>query len=176
MFSVFRVLVFACLLLGGLVAASAQPPDPPSIPGEKKDDQPQTIQETLVKMRIDKDKKDHDQMVNRGEEALKITEEIQKDFDSKGKLSSDDLAKLSNVEKLVKKIRNELGGGDDGDDEDAEPTESKPVTQSDGVKSLRQTAETMFNELKKSTRFSISLTAIQTTNTILRIAKFLRGN
>ena len=175
MLSWFKVLLFACLLLAGGIAVFAQPPDPPKIPGQKEEDQPQTIQETLIKMRIDKDKKDHEQMVTRGEEALKIAEQIEKDYDAKGQLSADDLSKIANVEKLVKKIRTELGGADDGENQE-DPNEPRISTRSDAVRSLRQTAEAMFNELKKNTRFSISLSAIQTTNAMLRLAKFLRGN
>ena len=110
-------------------------------------------------------------MVSRGEEVIKLTEQVEKSFAAHGRLSEDDYSKIANVEKLVKKIRDELGG-DDMDDIDKDLKLTSTAT---GMKSLRDMTSQMFDELKKTTRFSISLCAIQTTNSVLRIARFLKG-
>jgi len=166
--------LFATVALAASVSC-AQSTDPrPLLPGrEDSDSRPKTVEETLEKMRIDKDKKDHEQMVTRGEEVLKLTEQIEKSYASNGKLSGDDYSKIANVEKLVKKIRDELGG--DGDTDDDKDDNVKLTTTASGMKSLRDMTSKMIDELKKTTRFSISLCAIQTTNAVLRIARFLKG-
>jgi len=146
----------------------------PLVPS-RDDDRPKTIQETLEKMRIEKDKKDHEQMVSRGEEVLKLTEQLERSYADHGKLSGDDYSKIASVEKLVKKIRDELGA--DGDTDEDKETQSKLKLNSTdgGMKSLKEMTSAMFEELKKTTRFSISLSAIQTTNSVLRIVRFLKG-
>ncbi len=78
-----------------------------------KDDVPKNIQETLDKHRIDQAKKDHDEMIERGEEALKLSEELEKSVANNNKISPQEQAKLVRLEKIIKKIRNELGGDDD---------------------------------------------------------------
>src|SRR3954452_8789275 len=109
-----RSLTFLLLLLTAAFAVSssfAQSADRPLLPDPiASDARPKTVEETLEKMRIEKDKKDHEQMVSRGEEVMKLTEQLEKSYTEKGKLSSDDYSKISNMEKLVKKIRDELGG------------------------------------------------------------------
>jgi len=165
------ILLFLAVALTASVSF-AQSSDPRSlIPGRDDPDRPKTIEETLEKMRIDKDKKDHEQMVTRGEEVIKLTEQVEKSFSSHGRLSQDDYSKIANVEKLVKKIRDELGG----DDMDEEDKDLKLTSTATGMQSLRDMTSKMFDELKKTTRFSISLSAIQTTNAVLRIARFLKG-
>lgn len=176
-----RIFLITGLILIGLLPCFGQSADKGGIypkPGETdKEDQPKSFHERLEKMRIEKDKKDHEQMIERGEEVLKITEDLEKDFDANGRLTDKEKPKLAEVEKLVKKIRNELGGADDnGDDETVEPakTKSSNLSPIDAIKSLRSTTLRLCDELKKTTRFSISAAAIQSSNTVLKITRFLR--
>ncbi|MEO6050848.1 MAG: hypothetical protein ABIP78_05890 [Pyrinomonadaceae bacterium] len=127
-------------------------------------------------MRIDKDKKDFDQMIERGGEALKISEELDKSFEANGRLTEKEKAKLESVEKLVKKIRSELGGDDDSDSDAREKpqAETSSLSLADAVKALRSTTIDLYNELKETTRFTISAAAIQSSNTILKLARFLK--
>ena len=179
------LLLFTLLLVGGLAAFGQQPqqtpvviinPPRPSLPRPDEGSYgAPTIRETLEKMRIAKEKKDFDQMIARGDEVLKITEEIETAYERNGKLTQGEYSKIANVEKLVKKIREELGGdGDDGDKEEAELKRSRMMTAADAIKGLRKSTADLLEELKKTTRFSISATAIQTSNAVLRLAKFLK--
>ena len=114
-------------------------------------------------------------MLDRGEEALRLSEQLEKAFGANGKLSDKEVAKIAAVEKIVKKIRNELGGDDDGKEEsDDERPSGSALSPADAVKSLRSTTLALFDELKKTTRFSISAAAIQCSNTVLKLARFLR--
>jgi len=150
-------------------------------PGESEDDdKPKSFQETMVKLRIEKEKKDYDEMINRGETALRLSEELERAYTNNGKLTQNEVAKLETVEKLVKKIRNELGGDDEGEDKESKgppneftASESK-LTPGDAIKSFRETTVRLFEELKKTTRFTVSAAAIQTSNAVLKLARFLR--
>ena len=137
---------------------------------QEKESGPKSIQETLEKMRIEKDKKDHDEMVDRGDEAVKILNQLEKSFEHNKKLSNEDIGRLERVEKLAKKIRDELGGHEDDAVEDGIGTPSLETA----VKTLRDSAGLLYDQLKKTSRFTISAAAIQTTNTVLKLARFLK--
>jgi hypothetical protein len=140
------------------------------------DDRPRGFKETLERLRIDKEKKEFDEMIGRGEEAARISEELEKAYARNGRLENDELTKVAAVEKLVKKIRSELGGdGDEGENEDKPIVSPAPVNErGEMVKTLRSTTLKLLDELKKTTRFTVSAAAIQTSNAVLKLARFLR--
>ncbi len=132
------------------------------------------LRETREKMRIEKEKKDHDEMLQRGEEVRRLSERVQRSFTQNGRLSDTDIAALENVEKSVKKIRDELGGSDDDEKIDEVMGPDKTPGLADAVDKLKTAATELVDDLKKTTRFTISATAIHTSNTVLTVARFLR--
>jgi hypothetical protein len=169
-----RFLRIGFLLALGIFAAlsiDAQIVDT-SVPGvkPKTEDLPKNIQENLAQQRIDREKKDHEELLKRGEEALKLSEDLEKSFSENNKLSSDDRKKLDRLEKLVKKIRGDLGG----DDGDADVEENPPSTLPGAVKFLQENTVRLVNELKKTTRYSISAIAIKSSNLLLKAVKIIR--
>lgn len=149
----------------------------------QQEDLPKNIKENLEKQRIDREKKEYREMLERGEEALKLSEELEKSVAQNSKLSFQDQAKLERLEKIVKKIRKELGGDDDGGEKpegnleaslsEAEK-EAEPLTVASAIKKLQAGAAKLVTELKKTTRFSISAVAIQSSNALLKIVKFVQ--
>lgn len=146
----------------------------------EKSDQPKSVRELLEKARIDKEKKDFETMLSRGEEALKISEQLENALETTSQLTDKDLAKIESLEKIVKKIRAELGGNDEDDVDTSDdnstprPKVTPPNSVVEGFKALKDTTVMLVDELKKTTRFSISAAAIQSTNAVLRLARFLR--
>jgi len=168
----FIFLFLTCCLLFGAAAAQAQAgADGGPIFGRPRDPEPKGVQEMLFKMQIEKEKKDYDEMLERGEQALNISQEIEKSYEKTGTLTRDDREKLDDVEKLVKKIRGELGGEDDEKSASAADDPKDLVT---GVKYLAKSTADLVDELKKTTRFSISAAAIESSNTVLGVLRFLR--
>jgi len=168
----FRFLQFIFLLAlisGASVCVNAQM-DASTRDGRprQEEDLPKSIKENLAKGRIDQEKKEHEELLKRGEEALKLSGELEKSFAANNKLSAEDFKKLERLEKLVKKIRTDLGGDDDEDVED------KPSTLENAFKSLQENTVKLVDELKKSTRYSISVIAIESSNVLLKVVKFLR--
>lgn len=153
------------MISAATVYVNAQFPD--LIPPDK-EDFPKTVKETLAKGRIEREKKDYEDLIERGEEAAKISGEIGKSFTKNKKFSSEDQKKLDRLEKLVKKIRGELGGGDDDEVED------KPSSLSAAVKTLQETTANLVEAIKKSTRYSVSVAAIESSNALLKIVRFIR--
>ena len=135
----------------------------------RKKEFPQTIKETLAKKKIEEEKKDHQKLLKRGEEAVKLSEELDKSFSQNKELSPDDKKKLKKLEKLLKKIRGDLGGGDD-----KEIIKEKPSSTGEALKTLRQKTVNLFEEIKKTSRHTISAVAIKSSNFVIKIVKFLR--
>lgn len=179
-FTIFALMTCGAVYLCGQSADGRTPVYPKS--GDKPDeDRPLSFNENLEKLRIAKEKRDHDEMIERGQEALKLSEDLEKSYNSNGRLTDKEIAKIASVEKLVKKIRNELGGDDDADNDDntdsggvQNATRTNSLSLPEAVKSLRESTGSLFDELKKTTRFSISAAAIQCSNSVLRLARFLR--
>lgn len=164
------ILVFAVLVFAG-VTSFAQPPDntPAALAKSEEINKPKGFLETMQKMRIEQEKKEYKEMMGRSEQALRLSEQLEKSFSQNGRLTKQNYDQIASIEKLTKKIRNELGGDDD-DDRSDEPT----ISEADAVKTLRERVINLYDALKKTSRFSISAAAIEGTNAVLKIARFFR--
>ena len=139
-------------------------------------DRPFGLDEMLAKQRLARDKKNHEEMLERGEQALMLANQLEASFNQNKNLSSQDRARLQSLEKVVIQIREDLGGDDDDGEEvrDVAAEETKPSNIEEAFKYLHSTTIKLVDELKKTTRFSISAIAIQSSNSVLKIVKFLR--
>ncbi len=138
----------------------------------RKEELPQGIKESLAKQRIQREKQDYEELLKRGEEAVKLSEELDKSFAAGKLLSSEDRKKLDRLEKIVRKIRSDLGGDDD--EQAAVKEEDSPLSMANAFKVLQENTVKLVDTLKKSTRYTISAVAIQSTNLLLKIVKFMR--
>lgn len=141
---------------------------------ESKEDQPKSFREMLTKQRIERERKDHEELLKRGNEAADLTLQIENAFDQNKGLSPREQQKLETLEKLVTKIRKELGGGDDESEDTGLIKERRPSSLQEAFSSLKETTLQLVDELKKSSRFTISAVAIRISNTALKLVRFLR--
>lgn len=149
----------------------AQPPDntPAALAKSEEINKPKGFLETMQKMRIEQEKKEYKEMMGRSEQALRLSEQLEKSFSQNGRLTKQNYDQIASIEKLTKKIRDELGGDDD-DEKSNQPT----ISEADAVKTLRERVVNLYDALKKTSRFSISAAAIEGTNAVLKIARFFR--
>lgn len=158
-----------------MIVANAQSttPDASTSNGKtnsNKEDLPKNIKESLAKSRIEKEKKEYEELLQRSKEALKITEELEKSFSQNNQLSVEDQKKLDRLEKLAKKIRKELGGDAD---EESEKKDNLYSMQS-ALEILQNNSIKLLDELKKATRYTVSVIAIQSSNALIKAVRFLR--
>jgi hypothetical protein len=166
---VFVIASVACLTCYAQSDASSRgPTERRGDPGEFG----KNIRETLAKQKAEREKKDFRELLDRSDQALRISEELEKSFETSGQVTSLDRERLQTLEKLVSKIRSELGGDDDDDFAQAE--DDGPSDVAGAFVYLRDSAVKLAGQLKKSTRFTVSAAAIQTSNNFLRVIKFLR--
>jgi len=168
---VLVLLAFCVIFIAASGDVRAQFPGDPTNPREK-EELPKNIKETLAKARIAQEKKEYEELLKRTEEAVKLSGEIEKAFADSNRLTDADREKLGKLEKLVKKIRDDLGGDDD--EEEADAKEEAPQDLLGAFKSLQANTSKLFDEVKRSTRYSISAVAIQSSNVVLKVLKFIR--
>ncbi|MBX3243039.1 MAG: hypothetical protein KF685_01045 [Acidobacteria bacterium] len=165
------------LVAAGSLCAQATPNDSlplPTLQTEEKESLPRNMREMRQRQLQDREKKQHEEMLKRGETAAEIASELFEAVEKKEQLSATDHKKLDDLEKLVTRIRKDLGGNNDGltleEDEEIE----KPSNLTQAVTFLKDATEELLGELKKTTRFSISAVAIRSSNTVIRVARFLK--
>ncbi len=180
MISRFLRLLMLGLLLLGANEVFAQPDT--TFPGDastrsgrsRRTDPPKTFKEMLAKQRAERDKRDHRQMLERGEAALRLAEQLENSFANNKTISKEDMARLESLEDAVVKIRKELGGDDDSVTFSNDSVDERPSNVEEAFKFLQSTTVKLVDELKKTTRFTISAVAIQSSNSVLNLVKFLR--
>jgi len=168
----FGICIFGVIFCFAGQASAQFGSDPFNDGDEAKRQESLRIKEMLSKQQAEHDKKDHEELLRNGEQALQLSNELEKAIEVNPTLTSDDKKKLESLEKLATKIREELGGGDD-------PEMDKVVTEktsslSEGFRFLQSTTSQLVSELKKTTRFSISAVAIETSNTVIKVTRLLR--
>lgn len=171
--SILAILVLAL----SAVALSAQTAsnDPWPFPDRRKpDDDSRFVKEMLAKQQTAREKREYEALVERGETALRLSTELETSFRKKSQLSEAEREKLEEFEKLVSRIRKDLGGADDGDSEVGFKETDSPKDVREGFIYLKRSTEQLVSEIKRSTRFSVSVLAIESSNTLIRLARFLR--
>ena len=172
-FRLSRLFFLFVLATFATICVNAQMPDASSADGRSRnrpEDLPKGIKETLQKNRIEEEKKQFEEMIKRGEEAAKLSEELNGSFEQQRNLTPEDAKKLARLEKLVKKIRDDLGGEDDKENTANEP----PSTLVNALKAVQENAANLLSALKKTTRLTISTVAIESSNTVLKLVRFIR--
>ena len=181
---IFRFAKLALLvgiIASGSLLAYAQPELPDASerrPGRRRvNDSPVGLEEMLAKQKAERERKEHEELLERGDEALRIANQLETSFKHNKGFSQQDRSRLESLEKVVTKIRKRLGGDDDDGDEfsnSQSEDEKGPSTLEEAFDYLQKTTVKLVDELKKTTRFSISAVAIQSSNTVLKLVRFLR--
>ncbi|CAN5757940.1 hypothetical protein BH24ACI3_BH24ACI3_09080 [soil metagenome] len=167
---------FLFFLFGGPLYAQT-PTDPIApLPSQvdPRDERSRSMNEMIAKQRMAKAKKDHEQMVARGNEALEIAAGLEESLEQSLHLRPSDKKKVQELEKLVTRIRRDLGGGGDGL-ESFDEDERRPSDIREAITYLKDTTGKLVEELQKTTRCTIAAVAINTSNAVIRLTQFLRG-
>lgn len=161
--------VFAC------GSAWAQAADNGSIFAKDDKDAPIGFRDMVKKLEIERDKKDFADMQDRGRHALELTNELERSMDHGQPFTNEDRTKVDSLEKLVKKIRRDLGGSDeDEDDPENADAVKKPGSFVEAFRTLQSVTVKLVDELQKTSRFTVSAAAIRSTNAVLRLTRYLK--
>ncbi len=168
-------LIFLFILLSVFsICVNAQVNNCSNIGESKSDPYPEQIREKLTELCIKEAKKDFQELLDRGEEIAKLTDELETSFTKNNGFSTEDREKIEKVEDLLKKIRKDLRADNDDDDD---KKEARPKSLVEAVKTLKEKTSDLFEALKKTSRYSISAVAIQSSNAVLKLVRFIKiGN
>lgn len=124
-----------------------------------------------TRMILKKEKKDYEEHVERAKEARDLAAELQKTFEIARSFNAADYKKLERLEKLTRRIRNEVGGSNT----DADPKEL-PRTQSEAVPLIADMAKELCDEVEKTPRRVVSTAIIDQANKLIALIKYVRGD
>lgn len=166
----FRSFFFLCVISATTLTVSAQL-DASNRTSRSREELPSGMKETMAKGRIEREKKDFAELLEHGDEALKISAELEKSFSQNNRLTTQDQKKLARLEKLYKKIRQELGGNSD---DEGDELNNQSSSLSNALKTLHSNTVQLVDELKKTTRYTISVVAVESSNMLLKVVRILR--
>jgi hypothetical protein len=124
-----------------------------------------------TRMILKKEKKDYEEHVERAKEARDLAAELQKTFEIAHSFNAADYKKLERLEKLTRRVRNEVGGSQT----DADPKEL-PKTRDEAAPLLADMAKELCDEVEKTPRRVISASIINQANKLIALIQYLRGD
>jgi hypothetical protein len=167
--------IFICLLALGTAFAQAQGarmPDP--IPNDPRADEgPQDrspLVDMMVKRRIRLEEKQYQENIDRAREAAQIGAELHAAFSNSHHLTESDFKKLDRLEKITKKIREEVGGSNGDGIPDKVPTDVQSA-----LERIDCVADTLKARMEKTPRMVVSAAVIDTANELLDLIKIVRN-
>ena len=126
--------------------------------------------ETRTRLILKKEKKEYEEHVERAQEARDLAAELQKTYEIAHSFNAADYKKLERLEKLTRRVRNEVGGSNT----DADPKEL-PRTQDEAVSLLADMAKELCDEVEKTPRRVVSASIIDQANKLIALIQFVRG-
>lgn len=167
--------VLMLLIMGAAGVCAGQIADASSsspFPGPK-EDVPQPILEQLAKMKSDDEKREFKELTDNGALASDLAAEILKNYGESRRFSDEDLRRIEKVERLIKKVRSGLGGSDSSESEKGVGL-GDVTTVRDALEKMSGTAAALSDELRRCTRYSVSVGAIETSNRVLDLISVIK--
>lgn len=173
LFRILKVLfVFIVFMSCALVANAQISANTASGRPDDREEYPESFKESFAKMRLKEAEKEFNEMLGRSEEAAKLSDELYESYQHNQKLMPDDAKKVERLEKLVKKLRDDLGSESDEDKKNS--SNNSLPSFGDALKDIREKSSDLFSELKKRGRFTVSVVAVESSNTLLKLVRFVR--
>ena len=155
---------------------SATTPSPSSSPPANNKDDGNDVdfgsRETDARTRLilKAEKKAYEEHVARAKEASELAAELKTNYAVANTFNAADQKKLERLEKLTKRIRNDVGGSE----MDADP-KNLPNTIGDAVNTLADMAKELYDEVEKTPRRVVSAPLIEQANKLLAVIQFVRS-
>jgi hypothetical protein len=149
------------------------PPSSQPTPDEKHNDDVDfgmREDDARTRLALKAEKKAYEEHVSRAKEALEIAEGLKRTYQTAKVLNAADQKKLERLEKLTRRIRNEVGGSQG----EADPKDL-PKTFEEGVSQLADEAKELCDRVEKTPRRVVSTSIIDQANKLIALIEYLRG-
>ena len=127
-------------------------------------------EEMRAKREIKLAEKEHQQNLERANEASDLGQHLATSFKKKNSLDREDIKKLEKLEKLAKRIRSDAGGSDDD-----VTIEKKPKDLAEAMNCLAEVAASLNLKVQETPRRVISTEIIDQANVLLELVRIVRG-
>ena len=171
-------LACAFLLFAATWTFAQAPPDParplaqPS-PNDRRNDGidfANRESDARTRMILKREKQKYEEHVERAKEVRDLGAELQKTYEIAHSFNAADYKKLERLEKLTRRIRNEVGG----EKTDADPKDL-PQQKDDAVSMLAEMAKELCEAVEKTPRQVVSASIIDQANKLIALIQYLRG-
>ena len=126
--------------------------------------------EARTRLALKEEKKKYEEHVERAQEARDLAAELQKTYEIAHSFNAADYKKLERLEKLTRRVRNEVGGSNT----DADPKEL-PRTHGEAVSLLADLTKELCDEVEKTPRRVVSASIIDQANKLIALIQYVRG-
>lgn len=170
----FAFVLFAAVWLSAQAQTAPMRPLPQPSPIERRDEGinfGNRESDARTRMILKKEKKDYEEHVERAKEARDLAAELQKIYETAHSFNAADFKKLERLEKLTRRIRNEVGGSQT----DADPKDL-PRMQDEAVLLLADMAKELCDEVEKTPRRVVSTSIINQANKLIALIQYVRGS
>jgi hypothetical protein len=178
-----RVFLLAVFLLLFALQATAQT-NTPTYPTTRKpkprpessvikDDFPQESnlpEEMRIRMAIERADNEHRKVMTDVDKLNELSTEVAKVFQDSGKLSGEEVKKLSTIEKLAKRVLSHAGG----DEVDDKTGRIAQMSVGDAITGISEAAAVIKKTMDAGTRHIVSATVIGNSNDIINMAQLVR--
>ena len=176
-FALFGMAVASALFLLGLITAvhaqgTPRPSSPQPSPSDKHDDDVDfAMRETDARTRLilKAEKKAYEEHVARAKEASDIAAQLKTNYEAANVFNAADHKKLERLEKLARRIRNDVGGSETNSD-----PKDLPKTTSEAVSLLADQAKELYAEVEKTPRRVVSTSIIDQANKLITLIQYVR--
>jgi DNA repair protein RadC len=156
------------------VAQAAEPQHSPDPPAKAREDPWSNGQDSAVpedmrlRMAMERAESDHRKILGEVDKLHELSSEVARGYQEHGKLSSDDLKKVTTIEKLAKRVLNHALGDEVTDDS------PKPLTLAEAIDRMKTVAAKINKAMKGESRFEVSAVVIADSNEVIRLANIIK--
>jgi hypothetical protein len=175
-FLVHGVMIAAIVMLSSAAAWSQVPP--PKTPSRTStiNDKPdgdvdfsQRERDMQTRLILRAEKKAYEEHLARAREARQLASDLETSFESRNSFTPEDQKRLERLEKLTRRIRNEVGGSDSDSKPDDLPTEVGKA-----VAEIAEMSKDLAKLVEKTPRRVLSATIIDHANKLIDVIQFVR--
>jgi hypothetical protein len=170
---VIHALMIAVIVMLSSAAASSQtPPTKGTTMADKPDgdvDFSQRERDMQTRLILRAEKKAYEEHLARAREARQLAADLQTAFENRNSFSTEDQKRLERLEKLTRRIRNEVGGSDSDSKPDDLPNElGKAVCE------MAEMTKELAKQVEKTPRRVLSAAIIDQANKLIDVIQFVR--
>jgi hypothetical protein len=151
-------------------------PDRPTtsnVSGDRGDGADQEVNlpaEMRIRLAIERAEGEHRKVLEDVKKLSDLSNEVFSAYHDRARLTSDDMKKLTNIEKLAKKVLAHAGGNEVDD----KSTDIEDIPLADAIDHLNTAASKIKNDMTSETRHIVSASVIASSNEVIHLSQLIR--